>query len=786
MPLKESTSTPLPPKTKEYSINLREAIFSYLRKWPWFILSLVILCGLAHIYLRYSIPQYLVYSTILIDTEDGPGASELAVFQDLGYTDQGQSKIENEIQIIKSRSIMNEVVKKLNLNVQHFSEGNVIKTENYPEGVIKINFLASDSLIYKKSKTFHIKIQSKTKFELANKSDEKGKIHSFGKKIATELGDIILTPAAPNIENYIGNEIEIRVLPLLTVSENYRNKINISLVEKSPSVLRISMSDPVEEKARDLVNTLISTYNNITIANNKEVASKTASFINDRIALITSDLSAVDTDAAQFKASRGLGVDINSQAQRMAESTLQTSKEIASMNTELQIISGIRSTISSQGNNYRIIPGSLGFSDPAVNSIIERYNQLVLTRDRLLEGATEQNPNIINLDQQLSALKSSLLSSLGNLEQSTKIRLSSLQTQNEGYSSKIYSAPQQQQALNEIERQSSVKEQIYVYLLQKREEAEISSGVPSPNAKIIDPAIVTHSGSISPPRNVIYGGAVVMGLFIPFLFIYIGGLLNVKVQSREDLEKVLSTPIIGDIPRAKRRSKGGLISNNDRSPLAESFRILKTNLSFLMAGSSAEKGKVIFLTSTIAGEGKTFISANLAKILSGPTKRVVLLGADLRDPKLHELFTLPQKKNTVGLTSYLTDSTIEPKDLIQSNLDKDMNFDLIPSGPIPPNPAELLESPKMRVLIDFLRANYDYIIVDTAPVHLVTDTLLISKFSDVVIYVVRSNYLDKRLLPVPESLYREKRLRNMAVLLNDTDYEGGYGYGYGYGYGKKD
>ncbi|WP_051907928.1 GumC family protein [Flavimarina sp. Hel_I_48] len=783
MPLKESTPISRNTKPKEYSINLREAIFSYLRKWPWFILSLIIFVGLAYTYLRYSIPKYSVYSTILIDTEDGPGASELAVFQDLGYTDQAQNKIENEIQIIRSRSIMNEVVKKLNLNVQHFSEGNVIKTENYPEGIVKINFLASDSLIYTKSKTFHIKIKSKTKFELANNSDEKGKIHSFGKKITTSIGDIILTPSAVDIENYIDKEVEIRVLPLLAVSENYRNKINIGLMEKSPSVLKISLSDPVEEKARDIVNTLIKTYNGITVENNKSVASKTASFINDRIALITSDLSAVDTDAAQFKASRGLGVDINSQAQRMAESNLQASKEIASLSTELEIISSIKNTVSNQGRSYQIIPGSLGFSDPSVNSIISRYNDLVLVRDRLLEGATEQNPNIVNLDQQLGNLKSSLISSLGNLEQSTRIKLNSIQAQNEGYSSKIYSAPQQQQALNEIERQSNVKEQIYVYLLQKREEAEISSGVPAPNAKIIDPAIVTRSGSISPPRNVIYGGAVAMALFLPFLFIYVGSMLNVKVQTREDLEKVLSTPIIGDIPRAKRRFKG-LISTNDRSPLAESFRILKTNLNFLMTGSSADKGKIIFLTSTISGEGKTFISANLAKTLSSSGKRVLLLGADLRDPKLHEIFDLPQKKNTLGLTSYLTDSTIEAKDMILKDLNKDMNFDLIPSGPIPPNPAELLESSKMRVLMEYLKNTYDYVIVDTAPVHLVTDTLLISKFSDTIIYVVRANYLDKRLLPVPESLYQEKRLRNMAVLLNDTNYEAGYGYGYGYGYGK--
>lgn len=782
MPLNESPTT-TPPSTKEFSLELRESIFKYLRKWPWFLLCLIIFFSLAYTYLRYSIPQYSVYSTVLIDTDETAGASELAVFEDLGYTNKAKSKIENEIQLIRSRSIMNEVVKELNLNIEHYSEGSIIKTENYPDGIITVNFLASDSLIYTKSKNFHIKIQSKTKFNLSYSDDDSGKTYAFGKKITTDLGDVIFTPKTNNIQEYINKELEIRVLPLQSISESYRNKMNVESVESSNSVIRISLKDPVEEKARDIVNTLIRTYNQITIENNKEIATKTAAFINDRIALITSDLSEVDTDAAQFKASRGLGVDINSQTQRMAESNLQTSKEIANLSTELEIIRSIRENIQKQGNNYEILPGSLGFSDASVNSIIDRYSRLVLTRNNLLKGATLQNPNIINLDQQLDALKSSLISSLTNLEQSTQIKLKNLEDQNANYSSKMYSAPQQQQALNEIERQSNVKEQIYVYLLQKREEAEISSGVPSPNAKIIDPAILTHAGSISPPRNVVYAGAIFAGLFIPFLFIYIGGLLNVRVGSREDLEKVLSTPIIGDIPKVKKKSKL-LIKNNDRSPLAESFRILKTNLNFLMAGSATNKGKVIFLTSTISGEGKTFISANLAKTLQAPNKKVVLVGADLRDPKFHQIFNLPKKKQTLGLTSYLTDSTIEPDDLILKNLSNDIDFDIIPSGPIPPNPAELLESSKMKVIMNYLKEHYDYVIVDTAPVHLVTDTLLISKFSDTVIYVVRANYLDKRLLPIAETLYKEKRLRNMAVLLNDTDYEGGYGYGYGYGYGE--
>ncbi len=761
--------------------NFREVIFSYLRKWYWFVLSLVLCVALAYVYMRYTVPQYSVSTSILLNQQNSSAASEMAAFQDLDFFNEGQSKIENETQILKSRTLMTNVVKRLNLNIQYFSEGTVLDFESYPKSSIEINFLESDSIIYTKSKNLNIRVDSKTKFTLLNDGEDKGKQYSFGKTISTTLGNIIITPYNKDIKHNIGKLVKVVVQPIQQVSEYYRNKINISTVGNSSSVIAITLKDPVEKKAMDIVNTLVDEYKIAAAKDNRAIAAKTAEFINERISLITTDLSAVDTEAAEFKSDRGLTTDIGAQTQRLAENNLQTSREISSLNTQLNLIQMMRGYTQDQGSNYDIVPANLGFSDPAVTNLVSRYNEIVLRRNRILESSTLQNPTIVNLDQQLNDLKQSMLASLNNLEESTKIKLNSLQTQDRYFSGRVYSAPKQQQALKEIERQSIIKEQLYLYLLQKREEAEISSEVTPDNARVVDPAIITNSASVSPPKKIIYIGSVFAGFLIPFLFIYVGGLLSVKVNSKNDLEKILSTPIIGDIPKTKSKTKM-VVSKASRSAIAESFRILRTNLDFLMANISTEKGKVIFTTSTISGEGKTFISANLAKVMAVTGKKVAYVGTDLRNPKIHEILTLPNGQNTPGITNYITNKDLNPSDIIYK-MEEENSFDVIPSGVIPPNPAELLMNDRVKFLFKYLRENYDYVIVDTAPIQLVTDTLLISDLADIVVYIIRAHYLDKRLLPMAESLYREKRLPNMAVLLNGTDYKKGYGYGYGYGYG---
>ncbi|TPN89102.1 GumC family protein [Aquimarina algicola] len=768
--------------SSKFSFNLRELLVRYLKKWYWFALSIIVFMSLAYLKVRYTIPQYNVSSTIMISQDDNISESELSAFKDLGLLDDTQSKIENEIQILKSRTLLTNVVNKLKLNVRYFSEGRILEVENYPKSLIEINFLADDSIVHTKSNTFHVKIDSETSFSFLNSKKEVLETHSFGKTVSSNLGDIVITPNVEDIDANIGKIIKITVTPVKFVAENYRNRLGIS-ASKSSSIVRISLNDPVKEKAKDIINSLVEEYNKFTIESKKQTSARTADFINERLNLISSDLSDVDDEAAGYKSKFGLASDVATQAQQFSDLDSRNVQETAQLNTQINLIESMRRFVLSQDGKYDLVPANLGFDDSNITTTVTRYNTLILQRQRLLKTSSTQNPVVVNIDQQIDGLRQVLIGSLNSLKSSIRIRLKSLRTQDQYFSGKLYSAPIRQKDLREIEREQTIKEQLYLYLLQKREEAEITSHITLSNTRVIDKASTLGSYPVSPNRRVIFAGAFFLGFIIPFMIIYTSDLLNLKINSREDLEKALTMPIIGVIPKVKVKNKI-VVSQTERSGVAEAFRILRTNLDFLMAGMKKDESRVVFVTSTIAGEGKTFISSNLAKTLSISGKKVAYLGTDLRDPKFHKFFELSNGIDTKGLTNFIMNRDLEPEDIIYTDKGEDP-FDIIPSGSIPPNPAELLMQERVEELFEFLKTKYDYIVVDTAPVSLVTDTLLLSKYADLCIYIVRENYTEKTILQVPENFYREKRLPNIAVLLNASDTKSGSGYGYGYGYGKK-
>ncbi|WP_062060321.1 GumC family protein [Aquimarina longa] len=764
-----------------FSFNLRDQILKYVKLWYWFAISIFVFFALAYVKVRYTIPQYNVSSTIMISQDKSVSESELSAFKDLGLLDDAQSDISNEIQIMKSRTLANNVVNNLNLNVRYFSAGRVLEVENYPKSLVEISFLSHDSIVHTKSKIFHVRIDSETSFSFLDKEGKKLSGHAFGKTITTTVGDIVITPSVDAMKSNIGKVIKIQVSPVKFVAEGYRNRLLIFPI-KGSSIVKISLNDPVKAKAKDIINNLVEEYNKATIENKKQASARTANFINDRLELISNDLTAVDDEAAGYLSSYGLtGSNVGGQAQKFSDIDSKNMQEMAQLQTQLQFIESMRNFVLSQDGKYDLVPQSnSGFTDPTVSNTISRYNALILQRQRLLRTSSIQNPVVVNIDQQIDGLRQVLIGSLNSLKSSINIQLRSLRTQDQYFSGKIYSAPTRQKDIRAIEREQTIKEQLYLYLLQKREEAEIKSNITLSNARVIDKASTLGSYPVSPNKKIMYMGAIFMGFIIPFLIIYISNLLNVKISSREDIEKVLSMPIIGSIPKVKSKNRI-MISQNDRSGIAEAFRILRTNLDFLMAGIiKGQQGKVIFVTSTISGEGKTLISCNLAKTLAISGKKVAYLGTDLRNPKFHNFFDLPEGKNSKGLTNYIMNKELNPKDIIYKDKEED-SFDIIPSGAIPPNPAELLMQDRVNILFKYLEDNYDYIIVDTAPVSLVTDTLLIAKYADLSIYIVRENYSDKRVLQVPENFYREKRLPNIAVLLNAVDTKVGYNYGYGYG-----
>ncbi|WP_378187978.1 GumC family protein [Aquimarina sp. W85] len=776
-------NVPVLSTTKNADFNFREQIIHYLKRWYWFLLGLVVCLALAYTYIRYTIPKYNVSASIMISQDDSMGESELAAFQDLGLLENNTNKIENEIQIIKSRTLITNVVKRLRLNIQYFTKGRVLETENYPESIVEISLLAPDSIIQTASKVFKVNILSDTKFSLLNDNDETVSEHSFGNTIKTSIGDVVITPNFKNVGKHKGQTIKIKISPIKWIAESYRNGLSISPVGKNSSVLQIAINDPVKEKAMDIINTLIDEYNKATINDKKQTSARTATFINDRLDLISGDLTEVDDEAAGYKAKFGLTNDISAQTQRVADSDTRNLQEITQLSTQLSLIESTRSFILSQEGRYDLVPANLGFDDPNITNTATRYNTLISQRNRLLTSSSEQNPAVININQQIDGLRQVLIESLNSLKGAINIKLNSLKTQDRYFSGKLYNAPIRQKDLRVIEREQTIKEQLYLYLLQKREEAEITSHVTLSNARVIDRATTIGSYPVSPNKKMIYVGAVFVGLMIPFLVIYISELLNVKVRSRQDLEKVLTMPILGSIPKTKSNDKI-VVSRTNRSGIAEAFRILRTNLDFLMAGSNKNQGKVIFVTSTISGEGKTLVSSNLAKTLAISGKKIAFIGTDFRDPKFHNFLDLPKGKDTEGFTNFIMNKDLKPQDVIYSDKSDDP-MDILPPGVIPPNPAELLMQDRVGEMFSYLQAHYDYIIVDTAPVSLVTDTLLIGHYSDLSIFIVRENYSDKRALQVPENFHREKRLPNMAVLLNASFNQGGYGYGYGYGYGNK-
>jgi len=759
----------------EKQINNREKLEKYVYHWKWFVLGVIIAFFSAYFYLRYTPNQYLVTTTILIDDSKNGGGlpSELSAFEDLGILTDAKKSIENEIGILKSRSLMESVVKDLGVNISYFTKGRIHEIEVYKNDVpIRINFFSKDSIFYKTDTSFTVKVISPSKFILINGEKESSVEHVFGETIATKFNKIIITPT--NLKDLnINKKIKVQISPLKEVAKSLRKSISTELMDKNSSLIVLSLKAPIKLKAKDILNDLVRIYNKNAVDDKSKIGNNTNLFINERLVVIEKDLSNADKDVEIFKTTNKL-TDISSEASLVVDTNAKIEMQIYNIKTQLKLADYVSDYL--QNNSDHLIPANLGLTDGTVSLNTENYNRLLLERNRILAGSSIKNPVIINLDNQLSQLKASILQGLINLKSSLNISLQDALSQKYRANSKIYDVPKQEKQYRDIERQQKIVETLYLYLLQKREENSISLAVTTPNSKVID----TANGSnipVYPKRIIVFFIAVMLGLFIPFFLIYIVFLLDNKVHTVKEIEAVIKAPFIGDIPETKIKTK--IIDKNNLDSISESFRMLRTNV-FFMISNIKGRGKTIFVTSTIGKEGKTFISVNLAVVLALSNKKVLLIGADIRNPKLSDYLNLEIEK---GLTHFLMDEELKISDIIYHS--NEVNLDIIATVNLAPNPSEiLLMNGRFDELIAYGKENYDFVVVDTAPVKLVTDTFLISQYADLFIYVIRANYLDKRLLELPERLYQEKRLPNMAILLNYSDILKGYGYDYGYGYGK--
>lgn len=777
------------------NIDLKELFLSYVKHWKWFALSVVAALAIAFLYLKYATPMYIANAKIkIIDDESVDGGIDL--FKELDIFSGSRNEVEDEIEIINSRSNMIGVVKKLGLNTKVLALGSIRDGELYKNPPINVNFIMADSLLNKAKFSFYVTPSSTTNFQYKKEEGDSPKSYAFGRNISTPFGDIIVTPNSDYFKNYINRDLKVVVSPVGDVAQYFISKINMGTADESSKIVSLSLEDPSKEKAKNILNSLIGIYNENAIKDKKEIADRTANFIDERISDISTSLTSVDQTAEDFKTQSGV-TDIASEANINLNVGAANRQELAGAQTQLQMAASMKEMIDQQ-NGYEVLPSNLGLSDPTIANATNQYNQLVQERNRMLESSNEKNPVIQNLDQQLSDIKLTMQASLNNTVNNLGLQVNTLSKQQSIINSKIYSAPGKERALRDITRQQQTTESLYLYLLQKREEAQIAVASTSPKCKIIDAAHNPIEFPVSPRRSIVVMASFLLGLLVPFSVIYINSLIDNKIHNLHSLEKLIkNTPIIGELPRISKKEQK-LIAKDDRSVLAEALRIIRTNLDYLIKTKQSKhdtgkKNNIIAVTSSVSGEGKTFISSNLAMILASTGRRVLLIGADIRNPKIYSFFTsdqvdklsTPKRNKDAGLTEYLLEPELELKDIINPMLVYQNEIDVIYSGRIPPNPAELLLSSRIKTLLEKVSNKYDYVIVDTAPLMVVTDTLLFSELADHLIYVVRAGVTENRAVDFPLKLQEEGKIKGLAFVVNDVKQSNlGYGGKYGYGYGR--
>ncbi|WP_299128717.1 tyrosine-protein kinase family protein [uncultured Winogradskyella sp.] len=769
---------------KTSNVDIKQTIGLFFSYWKWILLSVVIALILGFTYLRYTAYEYKAVATIKIqDEKESKKLPSLESLSSEGLFAQGTDKVKDEIKVIQSRAIAEKIIKTLDLNIRYFADGKIKEQEYYKNSPVKINFLASDSVIDQLKTAINIKIKSQTEYilfkgkerSLLDREDSEGKVYAFGDKVNTRYGGYVITPNLGPDGLIIGTNLKITVSPLRKLIDQYSGSIGIG-TEKGSSVLKLELKQTVAQKAVDYLNQLILEYNRDVLKDKEEVVKVTTDFINKRLDQVSKELSQVESNAELLQQQNNITA-LSSQTDLNLQTKKQLEQQINSTSTNIQTIKYLEEEVNDNSKISDLLP-EININDSNTAQIIRNYNELVAQRDRILGNSSEKNPVVIQLNNQINGLKDNLKNSLQSIKKTSELTLNNLTSESRRVSGQLYTAPSKARKFRGIQRQQDIKESLYLYLLEKREESAIRFGMYSPNAKIIDSA---HSSylPVAPNKTVIYLASFILGCMIPIGFIYLIDLLDVKIYTKKDLEDLLDDiPFLGDIPKTSKKEK--LVKKVDYSPKAEAFRIVRSNIDFILKDVKG-RAKKLFITSTKAQEGKSHTSTNLASSISFSNKSVLLIEMDIRVPKILDYLGFKEKPEK-GLSDYIADKTIKPQDVVFKHKENPF-LDIIPSGTIPPNPSELLMSDRVEELFNYFETKYDYIIADTSAVGLVSDTLLIAKFADMFVYVASANNVDKRQLAhVAQPLYNENRIPNMTMLLNGVK-KGRKGYGYGYGYG---
>ena len=787
-------------ESKEENIDVKELLFKYLIHWPWFVGAVVACLIAAWVYLHMSTPVYNISATVLIkDDKKGGSAGMLSGLESLGLDGMVSSSqnIDNEIEVLRSKTIVKEVVEDLGLYISYTDKDEFPSRNMYKTSPVQVSLTPQEADLLEKPMTVEMTLQPQGSIDVNVKIGDDEYQKHFEKLPAvfpTDKGTLafFLTPDSVLSSKRTSEEttdsekttrnITATINKPLAVAKAYCKNMTIEPTSKTTSVAVISLKNSNVQRGKDFINKLLEMYNINTNNDKNEVAQKTAEFINERISIISKELGSTEKDLESFK--RGAGItDLTSDAQIALTGSAEYEKKRVENQTQINLLQDLQRYMQNEG--YEVLPSNIGLQDVNLAAAINRYNDILVERKRLLRTSTENNPTIINLDTSISAMKENVQVSLDRVLRGLFITKADLDREASRYSRRISEAPGQEREFVSIARQQEIKAGLYLMLLQKREENAITLAATANNAKIIDEAIADDA-PVSPRSKITYLIALILGVGIPVGVIYLLELTKFKIEGRADVEKLTSAPIVGDIPLTDEKQGAIAVFENQNNLMSETFRNIRTNLQFMLENDK----KVILVTSTVSGEGKSFISANLAISLSLLGKKVVIVGLDIRKPGLNKVFNIPRKE--IGITQYLANPENNLMDLVQLS-DVSKNLYILPGGTVPPNPTELLARDGLDKAIETLKKNFDYVIMDTAPVGMVTDTLLIGRVADLSVYVCRADYTHKNEYTLINELAEKDKLPSLCTVINGLDLKRrkyGYYYGYGkygkyYGYGKR-
>lgn len=768
-----------------------------LMYWPWITGCVLAALVGAFFYLKTQTPLYTVSSSVLIKNESSKSGNSGASLADLGFVTSSTQNFDNELEILRSRTLLKKVVTSLDLYIDYTLPGSFRPTELYKQSPVKVWITPEEADRLGSAKVdLHFKQNQLYEVTITHNAQE-------WKKVIEKLPAVFSTPAgvftfsADSLQpaSHVPELIQAKITSPNRVAASFRGRLSVSSGNRSTTIAQLSITDSQVARGTDFLNKLVELYNEEGNNDKNEVAAKTAEFIDERINIINRELGTTESELASFKQRAGV-VDIANDASQAAGEQANYERAYAENEVQLSLMNHLKNHILSTENQYEVIPANIGLTNGDLNTVVERYNEMLIERKRLLRTSHEDNPAVQSLNASIEVMRNSVMAAIQTAEKGLQINRQALKTQTRKFAGKVSDAPVQEKEYLSMSRQQEIQANLYLMLLQKREENNITLASTANNARVIDEPLA--GGQVSPQSSQIYMLAMVLGLGFPVGILFLWGLLQFRIKTRADVERITRLPIIGDIPLTEKAKDNAIVIRENRNELMEEvFRSVRTNVQYMLS----EGQKVILFTSTTSGEGKSFSAGNLACSFAFMGKKVIIVGLDIRKPGLNKVFKLSHKG--VGISQYLADPQhTDLLSLCQKSTISD-NLYILPGGEIPPNPTELVARPALDQAISILREHFDYVILDTAPIGMVTDTQLIARVADLSVYVCRSNYTIKSEFKLVNALKEEGKLPHPCVVINGIDmdkretgsyygygkygkygYGKKYGYGYGYGYGK--